>query len=89
MSGEQQYPAVHVFATAFWIVGGAGVVLNAVFGFHTGIAGLFLAGIGGVLNIRGLIRHHHHQIVEMHESQRNAFELGRDVGRDNNVHQIH
>lgn len=88
MSSERKFSAVHVYAMAFWVAGGAAILLNILFfSVPLGQAGLFCAGIGGVLNIKVFIYHHHVEMLEAYrdseERERNAFELGRDVGRDN------
>lgn len=74
MTTERTFSSTHVYSLAFWLVGLTLILFRMIYGWNTGSLGLFFAGIGGVLNIRGFIHH-------MEWRERNAFELGRDAER--------
>lgn len=71
---ERKFPATHVYALGFWISGFVLVLLDLFTNFETGELGILMAGIGGLLNVRGLLMH-----LECRERQ--AFSLGQDVER--------
>lgn len=70
---ERNISALLVAAIALWIVGGVLILLHVVGVFTTGFGhvGLYLAGMGGVLNIR-------HFFCQMHSREADAFNLGRE-----------
>lgn len=66
-----------VLATALWFLGGTLIVIE-VFGGPDGLGnlGIYLAGMGGVLNVRRFAC----QAGGLRE--RRAFEMGREVGEE-------
>ncbi len=69
---ERPVSIVHATAVAFWIAGLLLIVADLFAAWRTSDLGLFVAGVGGVLTIRGYLCH-------LHDREVRAFELGRDV----------
>lgn len=74
--------ALHVTGGAFWVTGLFFVILRMIWGFHGfGALGLYIAGIGGLLNVRAMI-------FAQGARERGAFEMGRQVGSPADVSRI-
>ena len=63
------------FAILLWPLGLLLICLDMGTGWETGEFGLLLAGIAGVLNIRGFFCH-------LEQQTRDAFEFGREIGME-------
>lgn len=65
--------ATTALAALLWPAGLALVILDLMTGIQTGELGLYLAGAGGVLTIRGFF-------CEMRQRERDAYRLGEEAG---------
>lgn len=69
---DRPVSVTHAVSVGFWIAGLVFVGLELFAIWPTAALGLFLAGVGGVLTIRGYFCH-------MQDREREAFEIGREA----------
>lgn len=71
---DRDVSATHAIATLLWIAGFTLVILAMIWTHPTlGMLGILLAGVGGVLNVRGMIHH-------MEGREMKALEMGVEAG---------
>ncbi len=68
---DRPVSVTHAVSVGFWIVGLLFILLGLFEVWPTGDLGLFVAGVGGVLTIRGYL-------CSLHAREAAAFEMGRD-----------
>lgn len=71
-----------VAAALGWWVGLALILLSLFTDMHTGILGLYVSMVGGVMAVRWFL-------LQLEHRERNAFELGKDWGSVESLRSVH